>query len=562
LLAVLAGSVSAQSPGSEATAEPARRPLAAMPANQPDKGLVYDGLDLAASGPCVGMYAIAGTDSCTHGPDPLPPGKARFVPAPLVDGPAANQPQDIICEGNGQAGRRVQVMYVRAANAPDRYASVLPSLKQRAAEMDQLVLLSAQETGGSRRIRFVTDAAGGGCVVNVLNVVIPPDMITDVSRSFQAIATLGYKRTDRKYVMFVDSFEYCGIADIRYDDRPGPTNLNNDGPTYARVDRSCWYAWVGLHELGHTIGAVQDSAPHSTRAGHCTDEYDVMCYSDAPYYPPLQYLCPETHQDLLDCNHDDYFHTNPPPGSYLASHWNSANAGFLIGAPPAQPAPPNGLAITFSGRRRARITWEDSDGETSYTLWRYDRFSRTPIESRLAANVTAFEETALLCGQSYTYQLSANNEQGASSPSRLYVYAGIYPSCDAPDDYEPDNSAAEAGEIVSGERQIHNLYPASDIDRVTFSVAERAQVVLKIGYRDRSTMVLLDGSGGFLDSTPWPEDPAVIRRDCRGTALEAGTYSALVHSPAGNALSADYTLSLDIVACADLHWAFLPRIGR
>jgi hypothetical protein len=276
----------------------------------------------------------------------------------------------------------------------------------------------------------------------------------------------------------------------------------------------------------------------------------------------MQYVCPDSHQDLLDCNHDDYFHTNPPPGSYLSGHWNSANAVFLIGAPPAQPSPPSGLAITFSGRSRARITWDDSSEETSYTLVRSDWASPTLIESRLAANVTAFEDTTLLCGQNYLYKLSANNEYGTSRPAYLFVHASLYPSCDGPDAYEPDDSTAAAGRIAAGERQIHNLFPASDIDRVTFTLAEQSRVVLKVTFRGRSTMVLVDGAGDFLDSSSWPGDTAVIQRDCRGTALEAGTYSAIIHTPAGNATSADYALSLDTAACAGLHWAFLPLIQR
>jgi hypothetical protein len=47
----------------------------------------------------------------------------------------------------------------------------------------------------------------------------------------------------------------------------------------------------------------------------------------------------------FDCGHNDYFHTNPTPGSYLATHWNAPYNSFLIAGSngpvdPGLPPPP------------------------------------------------------------------------------------------------------------------------------------------------------------------------------------------------------------------------------
>ena len=53
-----------------------------------------------------------------------------------------------------------------------------------------------------------------------------------------------------------------------------------------------------------------------------------MCYSGAggtSVYTSS--TCqPLMHDERLDCNKNDYFHTSPQAGSYLATRWNTARS--------------------------------------------------------------------------------------------------------------------------------------------------------------------------------------------------------------------------------------------
>jgi hypothetical protein len=53
-----------------------------------------------------------------------------------------------------------------------------------------------------------------------------------------------------------------------------------------------------------------------------------MCYNDGPA-TLLQVICSGPQEALFDCRGDDYFNPNPPAGSYLATHWNTARSEFL-----------------------------------------------------------------------------------------------------------------------------------------------------------------------------------------------------------------------------------------
>lgn len=390
--------------GQDATA------IVEVPADNPRLGLVYQGLSPAGYGtPCVGAYQVIAPDLCTHGPDEPPAGldvhrdvapvaagepapalprqniaavpedpvvwldaggtagtggaaRALGAPALVPDAPAdAARPDGTVCAGDGGTGKRVQVLYVYETGTASRYSQYLASFRAWAAGVDTIVDASAAETGGVRHVRYVTTP---GCEVAVAEVEVPAGALDTFNATIAVLRTLGYDRTDRKYMIFADTQVYCGIGTFAGDDRPGAANRSNGGPGYARTDAGCWSPLVAAHELGHNLGAVHHGSPHASQAGHCADGIDVMCYGSTP----AAARCPQRAAiPRLDCGHDDYFNTDPRPGSYLATHWNVADSQFLIGGgsptgePAGGPADPRSPAPT-AAPPQARATTPDAPG--------------------------------------------------------------------------------------------------------------------------------------------------------------------------------------------------------
>ncbi len=256
------------------------------------------------------------------------------------------------CDDDGTSGPRVQLIYARAGDTVDRFADVLPLLRADADDADALVNVSAGQAGEGRRIRFARNAR---CRVDVASVTLSATGDDTFANTRAELRDQGFTADNRKYAVFVDAaVGICGVAQLYDDDRPGQDNLSNTGPAmYARVDAPCWPTAL-LHEVLHTLGAVQKSAPHASRAGHCTDEQDVMCYPDA-IDVVMTLACPDADVGQVDCNHDDYFSPNPAPDSYLAGAWNVADSRYLdVGAVPIA-GPDATLTVPASGP--AGVAW-------------------------------------------------------------------------------------------------------------------------------------------------------------------------------------------------------------
>ncbi|WP_306206633.1 RICIN domain-containing protein [Actinoplanes sp. RD1] len=343
-----------------------------LPADNRGTGMVFAGLRAPAEGSlCSGTYVLD-TETCTTGPDTAPAGlavgadvapvtaklaepadparEAAVVPAdaevirdeggvalsataPALipdfapgDADFVMGPHDVACAGDGRGGKRVQTLYLHEYGTPSRFTDYLGSIRTWTAGVDQIFDASAAETGGSRHLRYVTTPS---CQVDVAEVQLPAGSLASFPATIAALQTLGYNRTDRKYLMFADANVYCGIASYVPDNRRGSGNRNNGGPSYGRVDAGCWSSAIAATETTRMLGAVLQGSPNATGAGRCTDDHDLLCGPDRSG-KKIRSVCPPGHELLLDCGHDDYFSTDPEPESWLDKNWNVALSEFLL----------------------------------------------------------------------------------------------------------------------------------------------------------------------------------------------------------------------------------------
>lgn len=296
---------------------------------------------------CGGLLTVvaAGGELCTHGGDGLPDPSATTLRR------ATSLPK-APCPGNGVSGRRVRVFYGYPKGTIDRFSSLRDDIQLALRTSDSnLDAQTPDHEGQHYRFWCETDvvptiravrlkAVGGDGAYSVLDVID--------SLVHQRALRLGDRNfTDGRfaYVTFVDHLEGvsapAGQATFVSDDDPDPAVNQNNGTSQLR------YAMVTLgfttlneahlfqHEVGHTMGAVQLSSPHSSGAVHCYDAYDIMCYDDGgPYFSDggtLLSQCPKMPdgQDPWDCGGDDWYGVDPMGGNYLVDHWNVADSGWL-----------------------------------------------------------------------------------------------------------------------------------------------------------------------------------------------------------------------------------------
>lgn len=276
------------------------------------------------------------------------------VPAGRRASTAADVAPPAPCADDGSSGRRILVMYGYPKGTTNQADTMRPLIRDAVALADLNLDLATPDVAG-QHYRF---SCKNDAVVSVRAVKLLPIRrdaaytFNDVVASLADQVSRGLGSADFHgarfvYAVFVDNIGCCyawaGQGSLMADDQPDPTlNGNNQlWPGSARYSMirlgydTATEARIFQHEVGHNLGAVQDTSQHSSGAYHCYDGNDVMCYADGgPYFKAggaMTYDCPYQSDGLavFDCGGDDYYNPTPAAGSYLESHWNLANSGWL-----------------------------------------------------------------------------------------------------------------------------------------------------------------------------------------------------------------------------------------
>jgi hypothetical protein len=299
----------------------------------------------------------------THGPDPATPGLKARASADAAPWCGAAQAADETRNELSNGDYRYHAVYLVAADAPDRFASLAPQIQSGAFRATELL-----ERLYDRAIRF---DMGTSCGSQFLDISVVRSALTtaDFARASSrangtltavasSLAAAGFptlstgdsdskaRRLKRNWIVWLDApapKRSCGEAQVYDDPARSQSNWNNYGGKLGVVFRSragfCGPAAV-RHEIGHTLGAMQSSAPNAFDGMHCDDAYeDTMCYPHAEKRGGGAF-----ENEFFDYGNDDYW--DPPKGKPLG--WWTANLNRFV----CQSASCNTVAVAAKRKRR------------------------------------------------------------------------------------------------------------------------------------------------------------------------------------------------------------------
>ena len=390
-----------------------------------------------------------GIDDAASAPQSVAARAAAPANCPTVDSGVDDRAND---PHNGSA-RVMKVIYAHPAGVGNRLPTYGPVIEAGIRSLTEFV---ASESGGALSIRFDIGTYEGPHCLDVQRVALPQSKEYYSSPSLEAfdkvaedvLRKLGPQGGPRNLLIYADLVSPAGIAgEAQALIAPGITDLPSSGPLHDNGDlismlygrggtdffgssepfapgtTSRLQVEVALHEVSHTLGAVQMSSPNSSGAGHCNDQYDLMCYEDdgpgslfvdpncdgaaAPADPYSEEF------QAWDCNKDDFFNPAPAGGSYLATHWNLAQSAFLCpvsACTPPDAQRPNTILevapLAASRRKRAKVRFRSTE-RASFSC---------KLDGRKPQPCSSPWKTKVKRGK-HTIRITATDRAGLSDPS-------------------------------------------------------------------------------------------------------------------------------------------------
>ena len=331
---------------------------------------------------------------CRAADGPLPSSPA--VDALLADGPFCGAERTSDAPSVTGDAPHIKVVYAHASDVADRFALFGTAIQRYTKAAAAKVALASDKT-----LRLDRGSSCGNAFLDIQVVALGHPVAFYATSS--VLADVASRLPDHpgvNYLVFVDfalPVLQAAAGSWAQDDSPWATNVANltahsryaylqaGGEDFFGSEQpASQYADQVLHEVLHTLGAVQPSAPHFSGGAHCYQLFDVMCYTPRDGTSDgflrdceLGRMAPNPGKPL-DCGGDDYFNASPAPGSYLAAHWNLYDSGFLCtlgrcDQPPVAPAARlavvagDGQSVTVSAASSA-----DPDGAVVSYVWDLD----------------------------------------------------------------------------------------------------------------------------------------------------------------------------------------------
>ena len=236
---------------------------------------------------------------------------------------------------------KFRVYYAYLEGTPDRSRAAAGWIEAATKSIENYFLDNSMQR---RTLNFDRTTACGGLKIDLVSLVIPQSkeafLGSDIySYVADQIGLLGQRGHVANGLVFVDGIQagffaagLSGVADL-IEGQPDPGEQM--AQMYLPQDsdlREIFYArYVAVHEMLHSLGAVQEEAPHGGPGNHCRQGHDIMCYDDNTFSSPFtdSQCAEQTDIDVLDCGHDDYWNPDPPKTGWLSGVHNVYLSAFL-----------------------------------------------------------------------------------------------------------------------------------------------------------------------------------------------------------------------------------------